>query len=52
MMFIGSVSWKKLASILGIGIAALLIGYVTVKAIPKEKMPKAFDRAYTWGGAY
>lgn len=50
MMFIGSVSWKKLASILGIGIAALLIGYVTVKAIPKEKMPKAFDRAYTWVG--
>lgn len=50
MMFIGSISWKKLASILGIGIAALLIGYVAVKAIPKEKMPKAFDRAYTWVG--
>ncbi|MHB9054683.1 MAG: FtsW/RodA/SpoVE family cell cycle protein [Paludibacteraceae bacterium] len=48
MMFIGQISWKKLAGILVAIAAVLLIGFLLVKAIPKEKMPKAFDRAYTW----
>lgn len=48
MMFIGRISWKKLASIVGIIVGGILLGYVVVKAVPKEKMPSAFDRAYTW----
>lgn len=48
MMFIGQVSWKKLVVILGVVVGSLLIGYVLVKAIPQDKMPKIFDRAYTW----
>lgn len=48
MMFFGRISWKKLAAILGIVVGMMLIGYVVVKAVPKEKMPSAFDRAYTW----
>lgn len=48
MMFLGQISWKRLISILGIVIGLMLLGYVVVKAVPKEKMPTAFDRAYTW----
>ncbi len=48
MMFIGQVSWKKLVIILGVAVGSLLMGYVVVKAIPQNKMPKIFDRAYTW----
>ena len=48
MMFIGRISWKKLASILAVGVILLVIGYGMVKAIPEEKMPDMFHRAYTW----
>lgn len=48
MMYFGQVSWKKLISLFGIVIGLMLLGYVVVKAVPKEKMPRAFDRAYTW----
>lgn len=48
MMYIGRISWKRLVSIVGIIIGGVLIGYLVVKAVPKNKMPEAFDRAYTW----
>ena len=48
MMFIGQISWKKLAGIMGAIVAVLLVGYLLVKTIPKEKMPEALGRAYTW----
>lgn len=48
MMFMSQLSWKKLAGILGFIVVVLLVGYLLVKTIPKEKMPGAFDRAYTW----
>lgn len=48
MMFIGKIHWKRWMGIIGIIIGALLLGYIVVKAVPKDKMPKAFDRAYTW----
>ncbi|MFV0392396.1 MAG: FtsW/RodA/SpoVE family cell cycle protein [Paludibacteraceae bacterium] len=50
MMFIGQISWKKLAILTGAMVGVLLLGYIIVKAIPEDKMPKAFDRAYTWVG--
>jgi cell division protein FtsW len=48
MMFIGRIAWKKLGIIMGSVVGLLLLGYVVVKAVPDEKMPDAFDRAYTW----
>ena len=48
MMFFGQISLKKLGAILGIVVGMMLLGYVVVKSVPKEKMPGAFDRAYTW----
>lgn len=48
MMFIGEVSLKRLGLLAGTLLAALILGFTAVKAIPKESMPKAFDRAYTW----
>ena len=48
MMFIGQISWKKLAGIMGAIVTVLLVGYLLVKTIPKEKMPEALGRAYTW----
>lgn len=48
MMFIGRVSLLKLGALGGGLVLVLLLGFATVKAIPKESMPKAFDRAYTW----
>lgn len=50
MMFIGRVSFIRLASLAGVLVLALVLGFVIVKSIPKESMPKAFDRAYTWVG--
>lgn len=50
MMFIGRVSLKKLGMVAGILVALMILGYTTVKVIPKESMPKALDRAYTWVG--
>jgi len=48
MMFIGRISWQKLASILGVGVILLILGYGLVKTVPEKKMPKMFHRAYTW----
>lgn len=50
MMFIGQVHWKKLAAIIGIVVVSLFLGYAIVKAVPQDRMPKLFDRAYTWVG--
>ncbi len=50
MMFIGRVSLKKLGMVAGILVALMILSYTTVKVIPKESMPKALDRAYTWVG--
>ena len=33
---------------MGAIVAVLLVGYLLVKTIPKEKMPEALGRAYTW----
>lgn len=48
MMFIGRVSIKRLLILMGSLMLALVLGFGAIKAIPQEKMPKAFDRAYTW----
>jgi len=48
MMFIGRISLKRLGMLAGTLLLALILGFTMVKAIPKESMPKAFDRAYTW----
>jgi cell division protein FtsW len=48
MMFIGRVSIKKLAVLAGGLVLILVLGFGLVKTIPKESMPGAFDRAYTW----
>lgn len=48
MMFIGRISLKKLSILAGSLILILVLGFAVVKVVPKESMPKAFDRAYTW----
>lgn len=48
MMFIGRVSIKRLGILAGGIVLAVVLGFGAIKAIPQEKMPKAFDRAYTW----
>jgi cell division protein FtsW len=48
MMFIGRVSLIKLGGIGAVLIVGLVLCFLLVKAVPKEKMPKLFDRAYTW----
>ena len=48
MMFIGRISMKYLASLAGIMIVSLVIGYGAVKTIPEKSMPHMFKRAYTW----
>lgn len=50
MMFIGRVSLKRLGIVAGALVLALVFGFMIVKAIPRESMPKMFDRAYTWVG--
>ncbi|NDP20822.1 MAG: FtsW/RodA/SpoVE family cell cycle protein [Paludibacter sp.] len=50
MMFIGRISLKRLGVLAGSLILVLVLGFGLVKTIPKESMPKAFDRAYTWVG--
>jgi len=50
MMFIGEISLKRLGLLAVTLVAALLLGFTAIKTIPKESMPKAFDRAYTWVG--
>ncbi|MDO9154652.1 MAG: FtsW/RodA/SpoVE family cell cycle protein [Paludibacter sp.] len=50
MLFVGNISLIKLtllaATIFFVGFTA----FGTIKAVPKESMPKMFDRAYTWVG--
>jgi cell division protein FtsW len=48
MMFIGRVSLLKIFGLLGIMIVTLVLCFMLVKAVPQSKMPKLFDRAYTW----
>ena len=48
MMFIGRVSIKRLGVLAGAILMTIILGFGAIKAIPQEKMPKAFDRAYTW----
>ena len=48
MMFIGRISWKRLATIALIILTAAVAGYFVVKNTPKESMPKKFERSYTW----
>ncbi len=48
MMFIGRVSLKRLGVLAGSLVLVLVLSYGVVKAIPQDKMPAAFDRAYTW----
>jgi len=50
MMFIGRVSLKRLGVLAGGLVLVLVLGFGAVKAIPRESMPKIFDRAYTWVG--
>lgn len=48
MMFIGHVSLKRLGVLSGSLLLILFLGFISIKTIPRESMPKAFDRAYTW----
>lgn len=48
MMFIGRISLIKLGALGGGLLLGLIICFTLIKTIPKESMPKAFDRAYTW----
>ena len=48
MMFSGRVSIKRLGILAGAILMTIILGFGAIKAIPQEKMPKAFDRAYTW----
>jgi len=50
MMFIGRVSLKRLGLLAGGLVLILVLGFGAVKALPRESMPKIFDRAYTWVG--
>jgi cell division protein FtsW len=50
MMFIGRVSLKRLGLLAGGLVLVLVLAFGAVKAIPRESMPKMFDRAYTWVG--
>lgn len=48
MLFIGRVSLKRLGFVAGLLLVLLVVGFTAVKVIPQDKMPAAFDRAYTW----
>ena len=49
MMFIGKISMKRLGILAGVIVGILLLGYISVKALPADKeLPKALDRAKTW----
>lgn len=50
MMYIGQISWKRLGALSGVLILSAVLGFVIIKNIPPEKMPKALDRAHTWVG--
>lgn len=48
MMFIGHISFKYLGMLAGVLVLTGLLGFGAVKVIPKNVMPRIFDRAYTW----
>lgn len=48
MMFVGHISVKRLGLIAGGLVLLLVLGFGAIKTIPQDKMPAAFDRAYTW----
>lgn len=48
MLFIGRVSYKRLGLVAGSLLLLVFLGIVAIKIVPQEKMPSAFDRAYTW----
>jgi cell division protein FtsW len=48
MLFISKVSFKRLGFVAGSLMLMLFLGIAAIKIIPQEKMPSAFDRAYTW----
>ncbi|MDR1585005.1 MAG: FtsW/RodA/SpoVE family cell cycle protein [Prevotellaceae bacterium] len=48
MMFIGEISWKRMLAIAGIIVAVVSLAVAVVVLVPENKMPDAFDRAYTW----
>lgn len=48
MMYIGRISLKKLGVLAVVMIASAVIGYLTLKVIPEEKLPGFLDRASTW----
>lgn len=48
MMFVGRVSIKRLGLVGAAIILALVLGFGAIKLVPQDKMPDAFDRAYTW----
>ena len=50
MMFIGRISLIKLGALTGGLILMLIICFALIKTVPKDSMPKVFDRAYTWVG--
>jgi len=50
MMFIGRISLKYLGALAGILLIVGSLGYFAIKVIPKDSMPAAFDRGYTWVG--
>ncbi len=48
MMYIGRITWKYLVGLALLVLVAGALGYGSVKVIPRDRMPEAFDRAYTW----
>jgi len=52
MMIVGSVSWKKIMKLSAGLMVAGALAVSLVLLVPKESMPKAFDRAYTWVGRF
>ncbi len=48
MMFLGQISNKRLTILVLSIFAVLILGYITVKAIPSESLPKKLKRSETW----
>ena len=48
LLFIAQIPFKKLLIMIGVLALAGVAGYGMIKIIPKEKMPKILERAYTW----
>ncbi len=50
MMFVGNISVFKLGLLATTIVVVGVLAFGAIKTIPKESMPKMFDRAYTWVG--